>query len=196
MPYIDTEWAVLLEGTLPSDEVWANRWTVQESVVDPDEAALVTAFRVLYISWAGVCNVGWTCSKITLRNLVNGEIRQPTFALIDGDEELADPLPTECAIRISLTAGAGHRGGPFLAGVAADALDSDGRMAAASLTGFIDALEQFFVDVEAAGYTVRLDSPTTTSTRALTSCRIGRTFDVIRRRRNQVPESFTSIPLP
>lgn len=196
MPYVDTEWAVILEGALPSGEVWANRWTVQENVIDPDQAALTTAFRVLYISWAGVCHVDWTCTSLTYRNLVTGTVITPTFALIQGEEELAAPLPTECALRVSLSAAPGRHGGPFLAGVAADALDENGQMSAASLVGFSDALEQFFVDADAAGYNVRLDSPTDVGTKELTQCRIGRTFDVIRRRRNQVAEGFINIPLP
>lgn len=196
MPYLDTEWAVVVEGALPSSEVWANRWTVQEQTLSPDQAALTTAIRGFYLVWAGICANDWTATMLTYRNLVTSDVVTPTWAVVQGDEETANPLPTECAIRISLSAANGRRGGPFMSGLHVGVVDTDGRAKSAEITPMASGLADLFDQADAAGYAFRLDSPTDTGTNALTAARIGRTFDVIRRRRNQVPEAYVPVTLP
>lgn len=195
MPYADTEWAVIISGELPAGEVWANRWTIAETDVGADLLAAAGAFHAVYASWAGVCDSDWKANNISFRNLVNGGVVQPAWVQIVGEEGDSSPLPTECALRVSLSAMPNRKGGPYFCGVSTDHVDNSGQMAAVSLVGFVSALEALFDDLVAADFALRLDSPSDTETKEISACRVGRTFDVIRRRRNQIPESYINVPV-
>lgn len=193
MPYVDTEWAVIVEGVLPGSENWANRWTIRETGVGADLDDATAEFRALYTSWAGLCPTSWSATMITFRNLVNSTVVTPAWSPVDGEVDDAGPLPTECALRVSLSAAPGRHGGPFMAGAATSTVDSDGRIFPTFLTGFIAALEDLQANLVAADFQLVLDSPSDTETKDITAVRIGRTFDVIRKRRNNIPEAYINV---
>jgi hypothetical protein len=192
VPYVDVEWAVTVEGNLPSGEVWANRWTVIETDPASDIEDATTPFRTFYVAWSQICANEWNATGITLRNLVNGIVHTPTWAIVNGDNATDNPLPPEVAVRVSITGTGARHGGPFLCGLAVPSCDIDGQFNATDQTGITNALSNLMSDLVAVDLALRLDSPSDTQTIGITNVRLGRTFDVIRRRRNKIAESFSN----
>ena len=194
MPYVDTEWAVLVEGRLAGGEVFSNRWTVAETDVGADIVDALTAFHTMYVGWAGLMFQGWRVDTIEARNLVTSVTESFPFDSIEGDGgEFA--LPTECAIRVSLSAAGNRHGGPFISGWDTTNIDSESQLEATEAANFRNNVNALIVALAAADFELRLDSPTDTETKAITQGRVGRTFDVIRKRRNAIPEQYLNITL-
>jgi hypothetical protein len=185
---------VIIEGNLPGSEVWSNRWTVQETDVASDINDALVAFHTLYAAWSGLMVDDWNVVRIAGRNLATGLVVDYSFVPIDGGSS-TDPLPTECAIRISLTGTGGRHGGPFIAGFSSTFTDGQGQLDSTNATAMRNGLNALVTDLAAADFVLRMDSPTTTQTVALTQARLGRTFDVIRKRRNNVAEAYLPVTL-
>lgn len=193
MAYSANEWAVIVEGTLAGSEVFANRWTILDAVGGSDLDDARDAFHDLYASWAGVCSAGqFAVNTITFRNLSTGAVVTPSWTQIIG-QAADDPLPSQNALKVSLSAIPNRHGGPFMAGAGSTCLDGAGFIQTTDATGFRNALNALFSDLVAAGWNLRLDSPSDNVTRAIVSARLGRQFDTIRARRNQQPENFLTV---
>ena len=118
----------------------------------------------------------------------------PSWDLVSGDAE-SNPLPTECALRISLSAAGNRHGGPFISGFGAGFQDADGQFTSSEAVIFRNQVNALITDLAAVDFELRLDSPTDELTLPLTGARIGRTFDVIRKRRNKIAEEYLPVTL-
>lgn len=188
--YIATDFQVRVEGTVAGVESWANTWSFKDDGPGSDIQDVASALNAFY---ADIADPWWTtdvfATNASYRRLDGGAHGDLVFPEVQGATS-TNLLPTECALRLTLSTAGGNHGGPFLAGFAQNGLEEDGT-ALVGLQGAIsDALEQLNTDVLAAGWLIGLDSPTQETVLTATQGRVGRVFDVQRRRRNQLPENY------
>lgn len=107
-------------------------------------------------------------------------------------------IPSECSIVCSLVtalAGGSHRGRIYLPPVCKDALDGDGLLAVASRNSIADGMQSFLqaLNLGLTGHgEVDVFSPTLGVLTPVVAIKVGRVVDSQRRRRNRIPESYTT----
>lgn len=196
MAYTDGMNLVIIRGNLGSAEVWSNTWAIDSDPLTVDYAAVRDAFQAFYSELATgaapIFGEEWSAVSYQRRDLFVGATDEPSWEELEGTNG-ADMLPYECALRISLTAGPGHRGGPFLAGMTVESLQSTGGLMKVAYQNVIhDALSALVSDLGDANAALGLHRPTTTTVGVVGTYKVGQVFDVIRRRRNQQLESYLS----
>ena len=196
MAYSAGDILLIAEGGLPSNEVWANTWAVRLGTADYQDAADAVAGFYNSTDIDDIMHTGWSFTSLTVRDLFNQTSPAVSFTPnTAGGENSTDPLPTECAIRVSLSS-LQQRGGPFLGGFTAFSLATNGQLVGASRDNIVDAVEAMAAALDTAGGELALHLPTSQLVVSLVSARVGSTFDVIRRRRNNVPENYAMATLP
>lgn len=103
-------------------------------------------------------------------------------------------LPADCAITVSLRTPLANRSGRgrfYLPQPAASTSAADGRIAAATVTGLVAALEPAWQTYGAWGTPV-IYSRTMRATQIISSFNVGDLYDTQRRRENKLPESRTT----
>lgn len=190
MAYTAGDYAITVVGNLPGGEVFANRWCVSRTDPGADPQDAVAALRDFYLVWSNACNEDWEATGADVRDLAAEVSFGGTWATVPGQEDTNNPLPDEVAVRISFKAGAAN-GGPYMCGLSVAHVDPTGNLAAGSRTAFAAGLSNLIDDLVAADFVLALD--TKGSLETVTQIRLGQVFDVIRRRRNKLSESYTVI---
>lgn len=194
MAYAATEYRIQVRGALlDGAESFYNTWTVLDEGATSDIDDVFAALHDMYAAFAAQeMSSHTTVLGATARQLSTGLLSEATWATITGDD-LANPLPSQMAVRISLSAGAGVRGGPFIPGWSINSGDGDGKYQHAA--ALATAVGDFTNDLNTAGWQLRLDQPTLEQTAQVTSGRVGARFDVIRKRANDVAETYSPITI-
>ena len=192
MAYTNNEYRVQVRGSLANGtESFINTWTVLDVTTGQDVNELAAIFRDFYIAAAALEMSSWTTIiGARAKNLGTGLVTDlAPFVAVDGDD-LADPMPTQIGVRVSLTGPAGLNGGPFIPGWSKNAGDEFGLFSHASQLA--TAAHDLCTDLVAAGWQLRIDRPTLSQTVAVLSGRVGKRFDVIRKRANDIVEGYTA----
>jgi len=193
MAYDTDMYAIRIDGTLPGGETFSNTWTVDGTAGTPDVQDAIDDLHDFYTDLAAAA---WTAQVSAVsahwRKLNGTTHGDGSWTPITGAN--AGPnLPTECALRVSLTGIDGSRGGPFLAGFRAGDLDTNGTSAIASdIKDLVVALNTALTGHD---FQLSIDKPTSSSVVAAAQVRVGEVFDVIRRRRNDLPENYATASL-
>lgn len=197
---------VELLGTVSTNrDIWSTSFAVPTS---SGLAALADAVRTNFVAdvWhaAGV-GTNWSsqtqftavrCSNVDATGHVIATAINTT-SLPSSPLGSSGQMPSECAVVCSLTtdlAGGSYRGRMYLPCPAKDAVDSDGLIAAASTDSIADGMQDFldhvnaFIDPDAVSVYSAVQSALT----RVTGIRVGRVMDAQRRRRNRLPESYTT----
>jgi hypothetical protein len=194
MPYTANEYLIVVTGRLQGPEVWSNTWAVLDVGAATPTSSAVAQVRGFYNDIIGEFSNEWHADAASVKQLSTGISSPATWETFAGSDA-GDDLPSECAIRVSLDDQQGHRGGPFLGGFTTNALASDGRVAAATVTVIAGALDALASGLVSNGYQLRINRPTVSQTVVALRGRVGTVYDVIRKRRNNIAESYTSVDL-
>lgn len=192
MAYAAGDLLITVRGNLDPAEIWTNTWAFKVAGGDPDFVQVVDALNVFY----GALASEWLPTEFsavgaTVKALDTGVSQEGTWTPITGLNE-QDILPTQLAIRVSLSASGGHQGGPFLAGWSKQASSEDGVVDAGVVTDIIDAIGVLDASVQAADFVIGIHRPTTSTVVQATQARVGQRFDVIRKRSNNNAEAYAS----
>lgn len=195
MAYIDGDIRVNVQGTLHGNEIWSNTWAVEGAVGLALKTEAVNRIHNFYSQISSAMTVEWHAQVATVTDLFANSSQDIFFDDVDGAEVDAE-LPQQLAVRISLTAGVGVQGGPFLAGFTTAALAADGLVDSVTQTLIADEVEDLAEELDAEGLALALDSPTNTALFTVHTVRVGQRFDVIRKRSNDVLESYITRLVP
>jgi hypothetical protein len=114
-------------------------------------------------------------------------------------QDSSGPLPPQCAMRVSLktnTPGRSGRGGFFLPGLCKGGISTTtARFGSGTISTVATAISDFSNALQASGGALALNSRTLVRCDTVTSARIGDVVDTIRRRRDAMVESYSSISL-
>lgn len=193
MAYTDNEYRVQVRGNVGDSEMWNNTWSFLDldGAQDPaDLGPLLNAFYGDIGGFASWLSNDWVTVGATAKNLMTNALIELPWANQTGSSE-GELLPTQLAMRVSLSGAAGARGGPFLTGFVVAAVDGS-LIDADCVSDFIGALEQFTASLTANDWQLRIDRPTTNVTAAVLAGRVGERFDVIRKRANDTAESYST----
>lgn len=187
--------AVVVTGTLNSAESWSNSWAFTSTVTPDDAQDVVDILHAFYAHLADdlpVLSDEWLAVDARAVALA-GPVEVPvTWTTIDG-EQGENMLPTECALRLSATGVDGARGGPFLAGFTTACVDADGTLLASYKAEVVACVQALADDLVASDYTLALRRPGPAVLEEVLTVRVGEVFDVIRKRRNDLPENYSSV---
>jgi hypothetical protein len=191
--YADGDVLFTVEGNLPGGEVWANVWAKTGGPAAALEG-LTADLVAFYENQEDDRHTGWTVERVTAKDLFSGDIVEQTITPFNGNDSTNAPLPVSTAVRVSLSALGGVRGGPFLSGYTAGALSAVGQLDITyrnRLVTELDALDESWNALD--GSQVGIHRPTTETVVAVTTARVGLVFDVIRGRRNALAESYAVV---
>ena len=194
MAYEATEWLFQVRGAVGGSESWNNTWCVEDLVgaQNPQEAgSRIAAFYEDICGFASWLSTTYTVVGCTAKNLLTGATQEMTGFSFAGSSS-AEQLPGQLGMRISLSGPNGARGGPFLTGFVVTAVDST-LIATSCVSDFAGAFETMTAGFTSDDWTLRINSPTTDTVKQVTIGRIGRRWDVIRKRGNDTPEAYTSV---
>ena len=196
MAYADGQWRFHVRGTLLG-EIFDNTWCAQHDPGDDDPQEFADILHQLYEDiYASGISDDTKAVAATMKNLGTGLLSDASWAEIVG--ATATPmLPTQCAIRVTLAGSGQTRGGPFIAGWHRTSLGPDGQVLDDTpRNNLVTALETFWAAADAAGWSLLIDKPTTSSPVVVSSIRVGHRFDVIRKRANDLPEAYVMVTAP
>lgn len=193
MAYDNGDFRIRVDGVVATEQ-WANTWTVHRT--DPGAAIqdAVDAFHAFYediatLAWSAECSARAAHWK-QLNTAAHGDGAWTTVV-----GALAQKmLPPEVAVRVSLSDDLGARGGPFLAGFTVGSLDDDGHFQNAA--DVVTAVSDLATALAADDWQIVIDRPTLVGVSVATLVRVGEVYDVIRKRRNELPENYASAVLP
>lgn len=192
MAYDADDWQINVRGNLTGGEQWSNSWCFH----DNDGGQPVQEVADLLSNWyetvwgfASWIHNGTTVEGAVARSLLDGGLTELDFFTGSGGNNVS-ALPNQLAMRISLSGTGGARGGPFIAGFDRTAND-DGMIDDDCIGDIIGALEGLASAVITAGWTWCINRPTTEVTVPVNVGRIGHRWDVIRKRANELAESYT-----
>lgn len=188
MAYDNNMWTVRVDGVTATSESWANTWCFHRTDPAATIDDVITALHTFYDDLAtGFWTAQTSAESATWRQLNTGDVGAGTWASIVGAN--AGPLlPPECAIRVSLSAPGNHRGGPFLTGFRSGSLDADGSFTGAA--GVVTLVTDMQTALLADDWEIAIHGVKDLTTWIADKVRVGEVYDVIRRRRNQLPENY------
>lgn len=192
--YEANDYRVQVRGNVGDSESWVNTWSFKGSgpVLD-DIDAIANRLNALYDSWAGFASwqsTAYSHVGATLKVLATGDTIELDWDGANGSAP-SELLPTQLAMRVSLTALGGVHGGPFLTGFVVLAVD--GSLIDDDLVGdFIGALETFTGGLTTDGLVLGIDRPTIEEVAIVTAGRVGHRFDVISKRANDTAEAYST----
>lgn len=197
MAYGAGDWMLIVRGATGTTEEWSNTWCTIANPVDVQ--AMVGALHDFYDNTIGDASNRWstttTAAQIRVVDLFTGDdevVNWPNIAGPGGD----DSLPSECAIRVSISAADNRHGGPYLPAPNLSVLDANGLVNATSQDFIRDALTTLLADWDALDVQLGLNSPGDLSVRPATAVRVGRVFDAMRSRRSDLVENYLLATLP
>lgn len=196
MAYDAADILMRIEGTLAGSEQFSNTWAFKDV---PDAAVAQEVADVMHQLYFDIFDARSTAlaSAVTCEYtplFTGGNIGLDWTTVTGG--VATDLVPTECAVRFSLRSlPSGVGGGPFFPGWAVNALDADGTLDDATVAVIVTALEAMVLGLSGTTGPAQLGihRPTTETVVEATSIRVGRVFDVIRRRRNELPEDYATV---
>lgn len=194
MAYVAGDFLVEVRGTTTGGEIWSNTWGFTGVTTSTEEQDVVTALHSFYNDMAAVCSNEWTAQVATGRNLFANTSDDYDFEEIVGTLT-GNNLPSQCAIRVSLTAEGNVQGGPFLTGFTVAALDASGLIASGTSSVIVTEVDELNTLVLAAGGFLAIHRPTVLSMSTVTKARVGQRFDIIRKRANDILEAYTVVSL-
>jgi len=196
--YVAGDTLVVINGNLPDGEVWANTWAAHHAPVveAEDYQALADAFHGFYTGYFDIMVNESNAANCTMRALDTGAPVSPSWTTIPGDATTESCLPTEVALRISLQAAPRFRGGPYLPSPNVSVVDESGQLDDTVRAAVVSAFETLLEDLETAEWALHINRTSVEGLAVVTGARIGKTFDVIRRRRNDVAESYVEVNFP
>lgn len=193
MAYTTDDFLFTVRGNLASGEIFANNWAGTRTDSGAPTQAFVDELHTFYADLAAL----WmpddtTVTSCQVKTLSSGITNTLAWTTITGANS-QDPLPTQLGVRVSLFSGTGPTsGGPFLPGWAKQVNTAGGLVITDVQDDIIEGLETMVTGLGAADWALGIDSPTAAAVRAVTSARVGRRFDVIRKRANEVSESYVT----
>lgn len=195
MPYPANVYRIVVRGSLlDGAEEWNNVWSVIDEVGGQDVNELATIVHDLYADiFALDISSHSAALGATVEKLSDGTRTELSFASITGDD-LADPFPPQIAARVSLTAAGNRHGGPYITGWSKNAGDDQGQLQEQGALAL--AVANYFDALNTAGWFPGIDSPTDEQVYPVLSAKVGKRFDVIRKRANEIPEAATPIAVP
>jgi len=182
-----------VRGNLASGEIFANNWAAKRQDPGAGVQDFADDLHAFYASLAAT----WlpddtTITQCSVKILSSGITVGLTWATITG-ANTQEALPTQLGVRVSLYDGDDDlRGGPFLPGWSKQATTAGGLVDATVQSDIIDALDALNTAVQADNWTIGIQSPTQVMVGVATSARVGQRWDVIRKRANDVAESYAS----
>lgn len=197
MPYAAGAWRITVRGALcDGAESWYNVWTVLDPGGAQDVSELTVPLAALYTDIFDLeISSHTTRVGATARNLLTSATVELAVGS-DAGNDLADPMPSQIAARVSLSSSSVVRGGPFIAGWSKNAGDDGGLLSSANQTGLATAVGDFWDAIDTLGWTLAIDRPSVETVVAVASARVGQRFDVIRKRANDIAEAYASVTAP
>lgn len=194
MAYEDGNYRIVVRGNVGDSEAWYNTWTFDDATGAQDVAevgAILAQFYTDITTFASWLSTAYSVVGAQAKALDTGNVTDLAGFTMNGSstDEL---IPTQLAMRVSLKASPTLRGGPYLTGFVTNAIDG-GLITASCVSDFVDALEDFWGAVVAAGWQWCVDSPTDEIVQPVLSGRVGHRFDVIRKRAAQTAEAYSAI---
>lgn len=190
MAYVAGDYRFTVQGTLGSGEQWINRWAVRDVVGPTERGEVVSALHAMYTD-IYLLHISSSAKAVSCqsKNLFTDTVTEEAWEDITGDD-LSTLLPTQCAIRASLNSQTGVNGGPFIAGWSDNAVATGGLLEVADQTGLLAAVSGFADALLADDMTLCIERPTTEELVTADRARVGLRFDVIRKRANDLAESY------
>lgn len=199
MAYAVGDYLITIRGTMADAEEFANTWAVKDVGDDVGSQDILDVFHVFYETLATGATPVWNdatfITQARVVNLFDGLDQAVTWDSIQGNSDVF-LLPTECALRVSIAVGGHRRGGPFLPPFRRESLTKDGRVGTGYQAAVVSALQDLVDSAEIAGWKLGLHSPTDLAVYNAGAVKVGRVFDVIRKRRNELPEAYSSVVMP
>lgn len=197
MAYTNDMYRVIVRGTLcDGAESWYNSWTVLDDTGGQDITEITVSLAAFYTAiFDAEISSHTTRQGATARNLGTGVATELAIGTDTGND-LADPMPSQVAVRYSLSGLAGTHGGPFIAGWSKNAGDDAGLLSSANQTVLADALEDFWAAIDGLGWVLAIDRPTAETVDGVVQARVGQRFDVIRKRANDIAEAYVTVTAP
>lgn len=195
MAYSAGDFLVNVQGTLPGNEIWSNTWAFKNGLTISDQDDVVTALHTFYGEISDNMSTLWTYEIAQVRDLSLDTTRNAPFAAGTG-VGAGDALPTQCAVRISLSNGLGVRGGPFLCGWRTTLVGVDGQLDLSAQGEIETEVGDLNTLVIAVGdCVIGIHRPGLELVVQASEARIGRRFDVIRKRANNTLEQYVPVTL-
>lgn len=198
MAYVAGDRLWVVRGTISGTEEFANTWATQSGGDVADDDLLAQDFNDFYAELANGAAPIWSAdvSAVSIRcvDLFSGAEIPVSWTVQTGSN--GNPLlPPEVALRVSLGAFSNIRGGPFLPSPTNDVTDDFGQLTTAYQNVVRDAMAALTASIIGHDALLGLHSPTQSAVLDLLSGKVGKTFDVIRARRNNMPESYLAFPV-
>lgn len=195
MAYSAGDILVTVTGTTGSFENWTNSWCF-EGIDTADEQSAVDALHDFYdeLTVNATLSDTWAARSATVRRLLAGVTFIPSWITLFGGNA-SDQLPTQLAVRVSLTSASGHNGGPFLSGWSVASNNGTGKLATNDQADIIAALANLDTAIQALGGFIAINRPTGPEVVRAVQGRVGERFDVIRSRGNDTAESYSATTL-
>lgn len=196
MAYADGDYRFVVRGNF-STEQWNNVWSFRQTAPPAgDIQDIADALHAFYLAndVGNLMSAAWSAVGCTAHDLFAGDSIELDFTTIGGTG--ADPLPPQCAIRLSITSAPNIRGGPFLCGFDVNQVDGAGGATSACIAELQTNANALFAAAQTALFELCVDSPSTPALATATAARLGERFDVIRKRANDLAESYTPLVVP
>ena len=186
---------MVVQGVMADNEIWSNTWAVEGATGAPNKVEATNRVHNFYNQIAGELVVNWNAQVATVVDLFANTSTDVFFDDVPGTN-IDGPLPSQLAVRVSLSAGVNVRGGPFLGGWPTSACDADGLLDSTIQTLVADEVEDLSDELVAEGMALALHSPTNVALFPVFQARVGQRFDVIRKRANEILESYITRAIP
>lgn len=191
MPYTNDQYRVTVEGNLGSGETFSNTWTFIDDTTGQDVQNAVDLLHDFYGTWDQWIDNSASATMARARNLGTNVETIMGWTAVPGTNT-NELLPTQLAVRVSLNTASGLNGGPFLAGWSSQTVTTGGLCITDVQDDVLAGMEALNAALQSAGWRIGIDRPTVPQVSPATRVRIGRRFDVIRKRANDLSESYVS----
>lgn len=196
MAYVAEDLIINVRGMCSPSESFSNTWAFVPSGATPDPQACADALRTFYAEIAATwLPTEWSAVGATMTFPFTGNSSEADWSLVVG-AATDDIVPSQLAIRVSLSGATGVRGGPFLSGFNKLSIAEDGLVDAGPITLIGDEVVVMATTVLTSDYALGIHRPTVPSVELATQVRVGERWDVIRRRGNDTPEGYYTLVLP
>jgi len=195
MAYAAGDFRFVVRGSLNSGEIWANTWAVFNIDNATERQAVAAALHQFYDDINGPLSNDWQALTCQSKDLFTNVTVDETWAGIVGGTA-TDMMPGQIAVRLSLFSLIGQNGGPFLCGFVNTDTENNGQLTSSTQSLIRDAASDLGDAIVAAGCSWGLDRPTGPEIVTVQRFRVGRRFDVIRKRANDVGESYLTVEGP
>lgn len=195
MPYTNDHYLILVEGDTGGLDSFVNTWAVEDvgAVQDPQDA--VDIIHAFYDGINDEQSAAYQALSASIVHLIDGTKTEADWAAVVGGD--ASPvLPTQIAVRLSLRGALNVNGGPFLPGWSNAANDGGGILTATAQADIETAFTALRDAMTAADWRLCINRPTVEDLAPVFQAKVGRRFDVIRRRANEQPEQYAVINWP